>query len=589
MFYKAGDCMAGPKKILNWMSIDVDPDVITRYQKKKKVPPAKKPVEFETRYHRTHSKNAPSIDKQGLLTFNPNIGKNTYLSNADDYHNIWLANNATEIPVLRRLLEDSPQDVTTYKVRLPKQWYLDSPRFYMPGGRGSGVFKPQPKDKPRLTDEGSYKIDLIGNDIPPQYLQKLPVFNRDRRDIIGIIGDEAAAPWPYEYLSKNVYGELRNYNRASKQPVKRRLSKSQSWSRITPSEELLQAIFPMGYKYDIYRDFLQTANKLKHDFANLPPGIQVSPREMLDRTLSLTPYSLFPETGVLGSNATAKLKPTDVTQLAQGSISRAIEYTPDAQKLAKQRSRGSLDWDRFTSRLVNSSPYDAFRGAYTPTKILAFDELGKPYIKKLPVNNARGIISHGYDKNTSPLKSSLDIHYGLLDLRADGAGVPMSIRPDLFDLATYANIMSSRLPNQINNPKAQAILNKRIDKLPIMAIQDYDKIFKAGPIKDYVLSRVKARTKARDKAYADADDILQKLMRSRRSQLNLKDVRKLVSRGLDAYNIEHGQTSKYAWPKEFIYKNIIGSDRWVSQLSSNDRRALDNIINEMIEQRSTFK
>lgn len=390
--------MVGPKKILNWMSINVDPDVIARYQKKNKVPPAKKPVEFETRYHRTHSKNAPSIDKQGLLTFNPNIGKNTYLSNADDYHNIWLANNATEIPVLRGLLKDSPQDVTTYKVRMPKQWYLESPRFYMPGGRGAGKLKPQPKDKPRLTDEGAYKIDLIGNDIPRQYLQKLPVFNRDRVDLIGIIDDinPNIDRNLYHDVTNNLLGEFRNYNRVFGKGPKYNKPVSQTWARITPSEELLRFMFPITYKYDIYRDFLQTANKLKHDFASLPPGIQVSPREMLDRTLSMASYALFPETGVLGSNVTAKLKPTDITQLAQGSISRAIEDLPEFETAQKLRRPSRMDWDAFNMYYnAGHSPKRALMEGYVPGQYISWIN-DEPRAKQLKLPSfGEGAISRG--------------------------------------------------------------------------------------------------------------------------------------------------------------------------------------------------
>lgn len=167
--------MSVAKQLLDWATVNVAPDVISRYLSKGKVPPAKPKQKWVTRYHRTHADNAPSIDEHGLLTNNPNIGKNTWLNNPDDYHKVWLADNPREIPVLRNLMQTSPRDVTTYKVRMPEQWYLDAPRYYMPKGRGDGKMKRQPKDKPRLTDEGPYKIDLVGRDIPPQYLQKLPV------------------------------------------------------------------------------------------------------------------------------------------------------------------------------------------------------------------------------------------------------------------------------------------------------------------------------------------------------------------------------------------------------------------------------
>lgn len=479
--------MAGPKKILNWMSIDVDPDVITRYQKKNKVPPAKKPVEFETRYHRTHSKNAPSIDKQGLLTFNPNIGKNTYLSNAADYHNIWLADNATNIPVLRGLLEDSPQDVTTYKVRMPKQWYLESPRFYMPGGRGAGKLKPQPKDKPQLTNEGSYKIDLVGNDIPPRYLQKLPVFNQSRSYITDKLDeymfDAAFGLIDKSSLPKSLRGEISNLVNANLHSPH-----GYEWKRITPSEELLRVVFPMDYKYDIYRDFLQTADKMNRDFANLPTD-KVSPREKLDRILSRTSYSLFPETGVLGSNATAKLKPADGSQLARGSISRAIEDLPVFKTAKKLRQPGRIDWDIF-NRYYNAghSPKRALMEGYIPSHYVSWIS-DEPRAKQLRSPSfGEGAITRGMQAE-EPIQHRL----------GNAAQLTYNDNKSLLPLAKLVNYGTERLPSQINNPKMQAILDKYADRVPFSYLKDVfyrpgvTIPFTEGPYKDYLWTKYQDR------------------------------------------------------------------------------------------------
>ena len=161
---------------MDWKTISVAPEIIARYLSKGKTPPSKPKQEFVTRYHRTKANNAPSIEQHGLLTHNPNIGDNTWLPSKADYHKIWLADNPTEIPVLRDMMRKTPQDVTTYKVRMPKEWYMESPRFYMPKGRGNPSMKSAPADEVRLTDEGRYKIDLLGRDVPPKYLQKLPTY-----------------------------------------------------------------------------------------------------------------------------------------------------------------------------------------------------------------------------------------------------------------------------------------------------------------------------------------------------------------------------------------------------------------------------
>lgn len=161
---------------MDWKVINVAPQIVERYLAKGKTPPSKPKQEWVTRYHRTKTENTPSIDQHGLLTHNPNTGDNTWLPGKADYHKIWLADNPREIPVLRDMMRNTPHDVTTYKVRMPKSWYLESPRFYMPKGRGNAIMKRTPADEIRLTDEGRYKIDLLGRDIPPGYLQKLPTY-----------------------------------------------------------------------------------------------------------------------------------------------------------------------------------------------------------------------------------------------------------------------------------------------------------------------------------------------------------------------------------------------------------------------------
>jgi hypothetical protein len=126
------------------------------------------------RYHRTHGDNVANIRKQGLVPNSKNQGRNT----GDQFmipDVVWLGNNPTEIPVLRNLLEQRPEDVTEFKVKIPSDVYYNTPRYKFPNGRGAG--KPQlvPNGKPSLSDEGDYKIDMFGGTIPPEYLEEIPI------------------------------------------------------------------------------------------------------------------------------------------------------------------------------------------------------------------------------------------------------------------------------------------------------------------------------------------------------------------------------------------------------------------------------
>lgn len=140
--------------------------------------PMPKVPKWVTRFHRTRTDYTPVIDKEGLKAKSPNMGENTYVNDAKDLENVWLADNRYNIPVLRRY--GASPDVTTYKVRIPhdKYWY-EMKRNTMPKGRGDGKFKPVKPGQPSMFSEGDYKVDLIGEDIPPQYLQKLPIYTRD--------------------------------------------------------------------------------------------------------------------------------------------------------------------------------------------------------------------------------------------------------------------------------------------------------------------------------------------------------------------------------------------------------------------------
>lgn len=136
------------------------------------------------RWHRTRSKNDASIQKKGLLIGkdNPNYAKNT--GDADEFQIPvnWLANNPTEIPVLQYYFQNLPDQVSTYRVRIPKDVYYSTPRMKFESGmRGhASDARIVAKGEPSLSGEigrrtgNRSKIDLYGASIPPENLEKVP-------------------------------------------------------------------------------------------------------------------------------------------------------------------------------------------------------------------------------------------------------------------------------------------------------------------------------------------------------------------------------------------------------------------------------
>lgn len=124
----------------------------------------------EIRYHRTHAGNVDDIMRDGLLIDPKHKGKNT--ADSDQLKDaVWLGLDPLEIPVLRWPMKHNPESVAEFKVTMPHDWYINQPRYHYPGGRAWGNQTLVPPGAPRtLTDEGTYKIDQVGADIPPEFL-----------------------------------------------------------------------------------------------------------------------------------------------------------------------------------------------------------------------------------------------------------------------------------------------------------------------------------------------------------------------------------------------------------------------------------
>lgn len=204
-----------------------------------------------TRFHRTRTDYTPAIDKQGLKAKSPNMGENTHVYDVKDLENVWLADNRYNIPVLRRY--GASPDITTYKVRIPynKYWY-EMKRNTMPKGRGSGKFKPVKPGQPSMFSEGNYQVDLIGEDIPPQYLQKLPIYLNERGTTADDVYD-ILINGPEEFVEDNISRNVRDLPRRLRGEAVRYvdtyLNTPHNKPVPLPSEELIRALLPDDIQY----------------------------------------------------------------------------------------------------------------------------------------------------------------------------------------------------------------------------------------------------------------------------------------------------------------------------------------------------
>lgn len=143
---------------------------------------AKNPV--IERWHRTRSMNDVNIRDKGLLVGkdNPNYGKNTGDQNKLKIPAAWLGTNPTEIPVLQYYATNNPDELSTYRVRIPKEEYYSTPRLKWDSGyRGDASdARIVAKGESSLTGEVGRRtgkeslIDLFGKSIPAEYLEKIP-------------------------------------------------------------------------------------------------------------------------------------------------------------------------------------------------------------------------------------------------------------------------------------------------------------------------------------------------------------------------------------------------------------------------------
>lgn len=289
----------------------------------------KKP-KWVTRFHRTERQYTPNIDREGLRANSPNKGKNTAVTNPKDLENVWLADNRYEIPVLRRY--GSSPDVTTYKVRIPYELYWnDMKRNTMPHGRSGGKFKAVKPRQPSMFSEGKYRVDLIGQDIPPQYLQKLPTYANSKPQLMSDLYHKLEDYDASAYVEENIENLTKNLPKRMRGEAQQFLDNylQMDDSKVhLPSEEFIKAMFPSN-KYENVVKFTRAYDDVAKNNPELSPaaklkktlsdeyGITELPTE-LDKQLSWQIY----EPGVWYPNEVGN------TSIHSGAISRAIDAEP---------------------------------------------------------------------------------------------------------------------------------------------------------------------------------------------------------------------------------------------------------------------
>ena len=268
------------------------------------------------RWHRTKASNDQSIRDKGLLIGkdNPNYGRNT--GDADDLQIPvnWLANNPTNIPVLQYPFMTDPTSTVTYRVKIPKDIYYDTPRLkFRSGRRGSGTHDTYivGKKESSLTGERGRQtgedamIDLFGASIPPEWLEKISndeiqkqvAHHKQMLDFEENHGDEIVGRTKSQVGNDIVRDEMNSWMPASDRldVYKFDYGSPKSWSPTPPREQL----------FDVARDY-----------KGIPKYGALTLSEDLPEKFDSKVKYWFPST-----------MPKDIDKYAEGSISRG--WAPD--------------------------------------------------------------------------------------------------------------------------------------------------------------------------------------------------------------------------------------------------------------------
>ena len=125
-------------------------------------------------YHRTSKDHVDDIKREGLNRNSRNKGENTW--DSDELPDVnWLSPSPSNIPVLRWPLYNKPETVAQFKVTLPRDFYDNAIKYHFPDGRGYGTAEMVKKGDFGISQEDNYPIIMLGDDVPPQFLEEMPL------------------------------------------------------------------------------------------------------------------------------------------------------------------------------------------------------------------------------------------------------------------------------------------------------------------------------------------------------------------------------------------------------------------------------
>lgn len=329
---------------------------------------AKDARKYVTAYHKTQNENVPSIDREGLKLQHPDYGANT--TDTDAYSPmIWLSGHPTFIPVLRRF-GDGLDETTTYRVKIPRKEFYETPRMMMPQGRG-GPKVMAAKGEPSWSKEAhKYIVNTYGKDIPPEYLKKMD--NTDRLASIlkthrqNVLRDEVADLVESGEIPSNIpikYGvppseKFIRYGMLGRWSGNRPASNSELGNII--QDEMSTNFPPVTERlgYGLAEAASAASNQLK---TLSTPKYPMSPFEALVEATAKPFRAKIPP---FKSRLELAMNPSEVDPVLNfkpGAISRGINDIEQQLYSAKHRL---FNWPSYNySRELGKTPYEATAGA----------------------------------------------------------------------------------------------------------------------------------------------------------------------------------------------------------------------------------
>lgn len=332
---------------------------------------AKEARDFVHRIHRTHVKDANSIEDKGLLVGkdNPNYSRNT-----GDTHlyppSVWMGVDPTNVPVMQHYFTqqgDKGIDKTrTFSVRIPRDVYNQSPRIKWEGGRSGTPLMVWGKGNPSLSPEtarwtgNQAKIDMMVGSIPKEWLSMIP-----QKRIHELVNNRLAR----EKLEREIQ-KFYGYGTAIPRPIM-----DNTRLQITSGDELANKLTFDERKAFNTNTELEQALDEETRLAKIPQKLGLS--DFAD-SQKMTPYGILSNAlGRLGdkiiSNNWIPPYGTTMEDVIKGNIApaggiRASEINPAMGAVTKGMMKPGdiapkdrmFDWDKYKEALeYDESPWEA--------------------------------------------------------------------------------------------------------------------------------------------------------------------------------------------------------------------------------------